>query len=734
MALTDMMEHVMGQKSLAMQGFNYVVDSMQRSFLFMDVLRKRGNMYLDHIDHGQPPVLIFDYEIIIDGRTLDRPANYALTRIVDKRKTAKDISPSNEKRKKPELRSSPMDPAKRPIVIIDPRAGHGPGIGGSKQDSEIGLALSKGHPVYFILFFPYPMAGQVLADVKNAEIIFLEEVKRRHPDAPRPTVIGNCQGGWAAALVGADRPDLVGPLILNGSPLSYWSGVGGKNPMRYKGGLLGGVWMNSFLGDLGNGIFDGANLVLNMELLNPANTFWTKQYNVYSSVDTEEERFLNFEKWWGGFYMMTTEEIHQIVDGLFVGNRLARGVFELESGKKIDLKHFNDPVVVFASEGDNITPPQQALNWIHRVYKSVDEIKRYKQIIVYIVHPTIGHLGIFVATSIAKKEQKKIIGSVEMIEYLSPGLYEMVIVENPSEPWMNDYKVKFVERTMDDIMKYDDGLEDEESFKHVAVISELNDKFYQAFFRPFVKSFSNKYTAELLRQMHPLRTQRYAFSDLNPLMIPVKTIAPKIKEYRKTVNGDNLFHDIEKNMSQSVVDFWELYKEVRDLTEERIFFSLYKQPLMKMMFPDVVDLQDTPEKVKQDKKELRVLVEEDKQQWLKSMEEGGYPEGVIRMMVAMARVDGSVDDAEIRAATKIVMAQKRLKSKTPDEMRKITREQARILQTDWDKALETLPKLIRSKRDKERAMKFVKDIALADKVIDKKEQGLLDKMESILGV
>jgi len=35
--------------------------------------------------------------------------------------------------------------------------------------------------------------------------------------------------------------------------------------------------------------------VLNMELLNPANTYWTKQYNVYSNVDTEEDRYLNFE-------------------------------------------------------------------------------------------------------------------------------------------------------------------------------------------------------------------------------------------------------------------------------------------------------------------------------------------------------------------------------------------------------------------------------------------------------
>jgi len=42
-------------------------------------------------------------------------------------------------------------------------------------------------------------------------------------------------------MMAAIRPDLVGPMILAGAPLSYWAGVHGKNPMRYLGGLLGGT-------------------------------------------------------------------------------------------------------------------------------------------------------------------------------------------------------------------------------------------------------------------------------------------------------------------------------------------------------------------------------------------------------------------------------------------------------------------------------------------------------------
>jgi hypothetical protein len=100
-------------------------------------------------------------------------------------------------------------------------------------------------------------------------------------------------------MMAAMNPDLPGPIVLAGAPLSYWAGVHGKNPMRYLGGLLGGSWLTTLTGDIGHGKFDGAWLVSNFESNNPANTLWKKPYNVYAKVDTEGPRFLDFEKWWG---------------------------------------------------------------------------------------------------------------------------------------------------------------------------------------------------------------------------------------------------------------------------------------------------------------------------------------------------------------------------------------------------------------------------------------------------
>ncbi|VVS94369.1 DUF3141 domain-containing protein [Desulfoluna spongiiphila] len=710
----------------------YVVDTSQRSLLFWDVLRKRGNNYLDHLEKGQPPVLIFDYEIICDARTFDQPANYALAQIRGKRGSEdRGFTGGADRRVRAvDGTGDQAEPNRRPIVIIDPRAGHGPGIGGSKEASEIGHALANGHCVYFVLFFTEPMEGQTLADVKNAEILFLEEVARRHPGSLRPVVIGNCQGGWATAIVAAERPDLAGPIVLNGAPLSYWSGVGGTNPMRYKGGLLGGVWINDLVSDLGGGHFDGANLVMSMEGLNPGNTFWSKQYNLYKNVDTEEQRFLDFETWWGGFFLMTKEEIHTIVADLFIGNRLANGQLKLDDGPPIDLKRFSDPVVVFASSGDNITPPQQALNWIPMVYKSVDEIKTRGQVIVYIVHPTIGHLGIFVASSIAGKEQKEIIGSVEMINFLAPGLYEMEIIAAPSKEWLNDYKVKFTERTIDDILAYDDGVEDEKAFELVASISERNSALYGTWVSPLVRAMVNPLFVEWMLEMHPMRLQRSLITDRNPLMRPVKDAAEYVRRTRRPVSEENPFVQVERAVSDMVVTSLDWGQSLSDLTQEKVFHLIYDNPALAWLYG--VDRGPTPEEEKATQKAEAQERRRDRKMWLDRLEEGGYPEGAIRMIIAMASVDGSVDEAEMAMGNRIVKASWRLKRLTARELHKVVKEQSRILQTDFKKALEALPVLLTEKKDREKAVKLANDIALADHTINAKEAALLTQMKKIL--
>ena len=200
---------------------SYATDFAQRSVLFWDTIRERGNTYLEHVQAGQPPLLAFQWEMVADGRTFARPVNYALIRIIPPEGTQ-------------------IDNSKRPFIIVDPRAGHGPGIGGFKLESEVGVALQFGYPVYFVIFFPEPEPGQTILDVSAAEREFVSTVAGLHPDSPKPTIYGNCQGGWASMLIAARDPEIVGPIVINGAPMSYWSGSWsggeGENPMRYSGG------------------------------------------------------------------------------------------------------------------------------------------------------------------------------------------------------------------------------------------------------------------------------------------------------------------------------------------------------------------------------------------------------------------------------------------------------------------------------------------------------------------
>src|SRR3954463_6642736 len=416
-------------------------------------MRKRGHPFLARGRQGLPPVLHFDYEMVMDGRGLPRPVNYALLRIVPPEGTV-------------------VDDDRRPYVIIDPRAGHGPGIGGFKDDSQVGVALREGHPVYFVIFFPEPQPGQTLMDVCTAERDFVRRVRALHPDASKPAIVGNCQGGWAAMMLASSNPEDTGPIVINGAPMSYWGGAweegAGDNPMRYAGGLMGGPWLASMTSDLGAGKFDGAWLVQNFENLNPANTFWDKDYHLFANADTEPPRFLDFERWWGGFYLMNREEIEWITKNLFVGNQLWK------SGS-FDLREIRSPIVLFASMGDNITPPQQAFNWVADVYRSTDEIKARGQVIIGLVHEDVGHLGIFVSGKVAKKEHAQIVSVLKAVEMLPPGLYAMKIEERKGADGKPAYEVEFQERRLEDIVARLNrfGRKDEEPFEAVAAVSEF---------------------------------------------------------------------------------------------------------------------------------------------------------------------------------------------------------------------------------------------------------------------
>ncbi len=540
---------------------DYLVDAAQRNILFWDVLRQRANNMLEHESEGLPPLLKFKYEVIADAADYDPPANYKLLKILEVDDICLDDC---------------LDPEKPPVMIIDPRAGHGPGIGGFKRDSEVGIALHEGYPVYFVVFTPDPEPGQTLADVLHGLRRFVETVQALH-GGKAPILYGNCQGGWAAALLAADCGGLAGPVVMNGSPLSYWAGEAGANPMRLAGGFLGGAWATHFLGDIGAGVFDGAWLVQNFENLKPESAIWRKYADLYLDVDEAKDRFLDFERWWSGFYRLSREEMLAIVENLFIGNRLEQGLVELCEGCVVDLKNIRNPLVIFASYGDNITPPHQALSWIPAVYKTTEELKKADQRIVYLINQHAGHLGIFVSAKVARFEHRAILESVSEIESLEPGLYEMRIDNPTGDPdcEKDQYTVRFEPRRVEDIT-FDYP---EVAFENVEAVSKAAEGYYAKFVSPWVRAWANPVTAEAFRWMHPMRMSRYMYADkLNPFMAVVATAAEMAEKSRWRQDPQNPYLEAERGVVDNIETSIKRWRVARDSAEEHMFDWLYNRP------------------------------------------------------------------------------------------------------------------------------------------------------------
>lgn len=669
----------------------YAVDAGQRSILFWDAMRQAGNAFVEHEKAGCPPVLFFDWEMVVDGRHLPRPVNYALVRI-----------------KVPEG-APPIDPKLRPFVIIDPRAGHGAGIGGFKNDSQVGVALRRGHPVYFVIFFRDPEPGQTILDITAAEGVFLRSVRELHQDAPKPVVIGNCQGGWAVMMLGAAQPELTGALVLNGAPLSYWAGQRGKNPMRYFGGLAGGSWPSSLLADLGNGKFDGAALAMNFEALSPGNTWFRKYYNLFEKVDTETPRFLEFERWWGGYFLMNRDEIHWIVENLFIGDRFARGEINAGGGATFNMRAIRAPVVVFASAGDNITPPGQALRWIADVYRDEQEIKALGQTIVYLVHEDIGHLGIFVSGAVALKEHSEIAETLQLIDAVAPGLYEMVITSEQGGKW----EVELQERSMAHIRSHSEEAKNE-AFPAVAQISALNQHLYDVFAAPLVRRSANEKTAELRRQIHPLRLRKTLFSDSNPLMAPVEPLAEVVRGKRAPAARDNPFLLWERLWADMVERSFDAARDARDAWLERSFHATYEW-LAALGIARVEAPPEPPANLLADAPEVRDA--------LARMAVGGYAEGVVRMMILLAQARGGVRRDRLVRSTALMRETEPFAAMTPEARQALIRTQTVICAMSPAEALETLPKLLTTAGERRKALSAVEGVAgpeadLGDAAVD----------------
>ncbi len=700
--------------NLMTAGPEYVVDAFQRSVLFLEMLRQRGNEEIEITSRPLATVLRFGHEILMDGLSLQRPINYALSRIVPPQEVA-------------------IDPRKRPVVVVDPRAGQGPGIGGFKAESEIGDALNAGHPVYFIGFGAVPAPGQKFLDIVEGQVKFFERVVELHPDAPRPFAIGNCQAGYQTLMVAMLRPDLFGPCLVAGSPMSYWQGVHGKDPMRYSGGLLGGSWLTAMASDLGNGKIDGTSLVLNFDNLGPANWLWGKQYGIYTTIDTGAERFLEFEKWWGDFIQLGGDELQYLVDNLFIGDKLTRNQLQSSNGTTFDVRNITSPIVVFTSSEDNISPPPQTLGWIVDLYRDVDDIRATGRTIVYCLSHKIGHLAIFVSAKVGAKEDEEFVELMDVIDCLPPGLYEMVLSPRPAEMSpggfvTGDWIARFEARSLDDIRALGrNSPEDDRAFAAVARLSELNLSIYRTFMQPIVRAFASQPAADLAEAMNPLRLSYTVFADGNPWMQGVQKLAECVSAFRTPAAKDNPFLALQAQVSDQIIAALDGYREARDHLVEQTFFCFYGSPFVQALlglndrsevrtFPGTSPEKLAARQAQADAYAAKLLT-------------GGFDEALTRAVLYVTAGERMLDQ---RGALALNVARQRLMHLSLADFKVMVREQFFVLQLEGERAVEALASLVPDGNARKNLLKQVQAIVGADDLPNAAERDRLTQLSQVL--
>jgi hypothetical protein len=236
----------------------------------------------------------------------------------------------------------------------------------------------------------------------------------------------------------------------------------------------------------------------------------------------------------------------------------------------------------------------------------------------------------------------------------------------------------------------------------------------------------NEKTAELGRNLHPLRVQRWWLSDINPIMWPVGVMASKVEADRKPAPIDNPFRRFEEMGSEMITAFWNFYRDMRDADSESAFFRIYGSMIALGASGNVKPgLQPVQQP---DPRELPFVKEA-----LGQIEKGGYPEAIARISSLIGRFAGTIPLLRLEQAEEIVRSDKVLSKLTEDQKRSLRSEAEVMALLEPEFTLHALPKLLLNKEDRERAMSIL-DWAQTLEGLTKEQRDMIGKIATVLSV
>ena len=272
-----------------------------------------------------------------------------------------------------------------PTLVLPPQAGHSSSVVDySPAQSQLGVIRAAGLTRAYVL--DWRPATRATRHVTITD--YLDVIERSIDRlGGRVNLVGDCQGGWLAAVYAALHPDRVHTLTLAGAPIDFHAGdsvIASSTRALY--GTFGMAPYRALVA-LGRGNMSGAAVLGNFIRIQP-HTELARQLQLLEHVGdvAHVERYRAFEDWFkhtqdipGAFYLW-------LVEHLFARNELIRGELVVD-GRRADLANITCPLFLLAGANDHITPPAQLFAAADAVGTSPDRILRRTS--------AGGHLGLF---------------------------------------------------------------------------------------------------------------------------------------------------------------------------------------------------------------------------------------------------------------------------------------------------------------------------------------------------
>jgi poly(3-hydroxybutyrate) depolymerase len=295
-----------------------------------------------------------------------------------------------------------------PTLVLPPQAGHDSCIVDySTAQSQMQTILAAGLERLYALDW----VG-VTQETKDATITdYLDEVRAAVEHAGgRVNLVGDCQGGWLAAIYAALHPEQINTLTIAGAPIDFHAG---DAIIHESVQALADDDLSFFRGLVatGNGVLKGDYLIGGFIVIKPENELG-KQLQLLANVRDPRhvERYRAFEDWFkhtqdiaGPFYLW-------LVEHLFRDNELIRGALRIGE-EPVDLGRIDCPVNLLAGATDHITPPDQVFALADAVATAPELVTRRTT--------SGGHLGLFMGTEALRDHWPAVMASV--LEHSRPG-------------------------------------------------------------------------------------------------------------------------------------------------------------------------------------------------------------------------------------------------------------------------------------------------------------------------